>query len=338
MKKQILFFGLLLFSTLIYSQKEVDSLVQIGVKYHDNNQYDKAIETYKAALNINPNSAQANDEIAMTYMYAKDYKNSIKYCDIVIKLNDKYVLSAYITKGSCLDYLGETKKSIELFEKGIKEFGDNYLLYYNLGFDYYKLKENDNAEKAFINAINTKSDHASSHLLLGDVMVNNHKKAQSLLCLHYFLFLEPNTERSKIAYNLLQEQFNGNVKADKDKPNQFNISIDPNQSESEFASTEMMISMLEATKTLDENKNKTEEEMFVENTKSFFIILGETKEKKKTEIWWDFYIPFFNKIAKSEHIDTYCYYISKSSNPKAEEWLKNNNKKVKDFSSWLKEQ
>ena len=337
MKKQILFFGLLLFSTLIYSQTKVDSLVQIGVKYHDNKQYDKAIETYKAALNINPNSPEANYEIAMTYMYAKDYKNSIKHCDIVIKLNDKYLLPAYITKGSCLDYMGETKKSIELFEKGIKKFGDNYLLCYNLGLNYYKQKEYDKAEKVLVKAINAKHDHASSHLLLGNVMFNQHKKAQSLLCLHYFLFLEPNSERSKIAYNLLQEQFNGNVKADKDKPNQFNIFIDPNQSESEFGSTEMMISMLEATKTLEENKNKTEEEMFIENTKSFFIMLGDNKGKKKAELWWDFYIPFFNKIAKSEHIDTYCYYISQSSNPKAADWLKTNNKKVKDFSSWLKE-
>lgn len=337
MKKQILFFGLLLFSTLIYSQKEVDSLVQIGVKYHDNNQYDKAIETYKAALNINPNSAQANDEIAMTYMYAKDYKNSIKYCDIVIKLNDKYVLSAYITKGSCLDYLGETKKSIELFEKGIKKFGDNYLLYYNLGLNYYKQKEYDKAEKVLIKAINAKHDHASSHLLLGDVMVKKHKKVQSLLCLHYFLFLEPNTERSKIAYNLLKKQFRGNFEADKNNPDQINISIDPDQLESEFGNAEMMISVLGVSKSIEENNGKTEEEMFIENTKSFFEILGELKDEKNTGLWWDFYVPFFNKIAKSEYIDTYCYYISQSSNPKAADWLKNNNKKVKEFSSWLKE-
>jgi tetratricopeptide (TPR) repeat protein len=166
MKKQILILGLILISTLIYSQTDIDSLVQIGIKYHDNGQYDKAIETYKTALEIEPNSALINYEIAMTYMYAKDYKNAVKHSDKVIETNDKFLLQAYITKGSCLDYLGKTKESIKLYEKGIKEFGDHYLLYYNLGYTYYNLKEYDKAEEALINAINTKSDHASSHLLL----------------------------------------------------------------------------------------------------------------------------------------------------------------------------
>ncbi len=338
MKKQILILGFLLFSTFIYSQTKVDSLVEIGIQYHDSGQFDKAIETYKKALMINPNSAIANYEIGMTYMYSKDYKSAIKHCDIVIKLNDKYLLPAYITKASCLDNLGETKESIKLFKKGIKKFGDNHLLYYNLALNYYKSKEYDKAEKALINAINTKPNHASSHLLLGNLMYNQNQKVQSLLSLHYFLFLEPDTERSKTAYYLLEKQISGNVKADKDNPNQINISFDPNQSEKEFGSAELMISMLEASNTLEENKDKSEEELFIENTTSFFKILGELKEKKNTGLWWDFYVPFFNKIAKSEHIDTYCYYISQSSNPKAADWLKNNNKKVKDFSSWLKEQ
>lgn len=338
MKKQILILGFLLFSTFIYSQTKVDSLVEIGIQYHDSGQFDKAIETYKKALMINPNSAIANYEIGMTYMYSKDYKNSIKHCDIVIKLNDKYLLPAYITKASCLDNLGETKESIKLFKKGIKKFGDNHLLYYNLALNYYKSKEYDKAEKALINAINTKPNHASSHLLLGNVMINKNQKVQSLLCLHYFLFLEPNSERSKTAYYLLEKQISGNVKADKDNPNQINIYLDPDQLESEFGNAEMMLFMLGASKSLEENKDKSEEELFIENTKSFFKILGEFKKEENTGLWWDFYIPFFDNIAKSDHIDTYCYYISQSSNSKSIDWLKNNNNKLKDFGAWLKEQ
>ncbi|MFA7082674.1 MAG: tetratricopeptide repeat protein [Bacteroidales bacterium] len=337
MKKQILIIGLLLFSTLIYSQNKVDSLVNIGIEYHDKGKYDKAIETYKSALKINPNSALANYEIAMTYMYAKDYKNAIKHSDKVIKLNDKYLLPAYITKASCLDNLGKIKESIELFKEGIEKFGDNHLLYYNLALNYYKTKEYDNAEQAVINAINTKSSHASSHLLLGQLMYDKNLKAQSLVCLHYFLFLEPNTERSRTAYNLLQKQFNGNVKADKDKPNTFNININSIETETEFSHADLMISMLEATKTIEENENKSEDEMFIENTKSFFNILGELKKEDSKGLWWDFYIPFFDEIANSEHIDTYCYYISKSSNPRASDWLKANDKKFKDFAAWLKD-
>lgn len=337
MKRQILIIGLLLFSTLIYSQNKVDSLVNIGIEYHDKGEYDKAIETYKAALKIDPKSALANYEIAMTYMYAKEYKKAIKHCDIVIKMNDKYLLPAYITKASSLNNLGKTEESRAMFIESIEKFGDNHLLYYNLALNYYKTKEYKEAEQAVINAIRTKTSHSGSHLLLGQMMFEQGLKSQSLLCLHYFLFLEPNTERSRTAYNLLQKQFNGNVKADKDKPNTFNININSIETETEFSHADLMISMLEATKTIEENENKSEDEMFIENTKLFFNILGELKKEDNKGLWWDYYIPFFDEIANSEHIDTYCYYISKSSNRRASDWLKENQDKQKEFATWLKE-
>jgi len=337
MKKEKLILGLLLIPTLIYCQAGVDSLVQIGIYYHDNGEYDKAIETYKKALEIEPNSALVNYEIAMTYMYANAYENSIKHSDKVIELNDKYLLQAYITKGSCLDYLGKTNESIKLFEKGIKKFGDHHLLFYNLGYNYYKLSEYDKAEEALINAINSKPDHPTSHLILGYLMTDQNRKVQSLLCLHYFLFLEPNSERAKTAYNLLQTQFGGNVERDKDKPDQINIFLDPDQAGTEFGAADLMISMLEALKTLEENEGKSEDELFIENTTSFFKILGELKKKKNKGLWWEFYVPFFYQIAESEHIETYCYYISQSTNINAQKWLNENVDKITEFDTWLQE-
>lgn len=337
MKKQTLILGLIFISTLIYSQENIDSLVQAGIQYHDNGEYEKAIQCYQRALDIAPNSPLVNYEMALTCMYAKDYENSIKHSDKVIELNDKLVLEAYITKGSCLDYLGETEESINLFEKAIKDFGDNYLLYYNLGYNYYNIKSYDKAEEALKNAINTKSDHASSHLLLGYLMADKNQRVQSLLCLHYFLFLEPNSARSETAYNLLQEQFGGNVEKDEDKPNHINIYLDPNQTSNEFGAADMMVSMLEASKSLEENEGKNEDELFIENTTSFFKVLGELKKKKNKGLWWDFYVPLFYDIAKSEHIDTYCYYIGQSSNSKAIDWLNENGEKIEKFDAWLQE-
>ncbi|MBI3220725.1 MAG: tetratricopeptide repeat protein [Bacteroidetes bacterium] len=337
MNKLILIIAFNFFAQFLYGQTRVDSLVQLGIKYHDKGEYDNAIESYKKALEVEPNSGLINYEIAMSYMYAKDYHNSIKHCDKVIELNDKYLVQVYITKGSCLDYLGNTDESIKLFEKGIKQFGANHLLYYNLGYNYYKLKNYENAQEALLNAIKTKSDHASSHLLLGYVMNDLNQRVQSLLCLHYFLFLEPNSERAKVAYSLLQRQFAGNIEKDKTKPNETHIFFDPNQSGKEFGAADLMISMLEASKTLDENKGKTDDELFIDKTTSFFKVLGELKRKKNKGLWWDFYIPFFYELAKSEHIDTYCYYISRSTNINASDWLTKNTDKLERFAKWLKE-
>lgn len=338
MKKYFLIFGLLLLSTFLYSQISVDSLVEVGIQYHDNGEFVQAIETYKTALEIEPNSPLVNYEIALTYMYSGDYQNAIKHSDKVIKRNDKYLLQAYLVKGSCLDYLGKTKESIKLFKKGIKKFGDDHLLYYNLGYNYYNIKEFDKAEEAFIKAINTKANHASSHLFLGYLMYEKKQRVQSLLSLHFFLLLEPNSERSQNAYNLLQSQLSGGVERNQEEPGKIDIFLSPDQLKSEFGIIDMMITILEASKSLEENEGKSDDQMFIENTTSFFKILGEHKTKENTGFWWDFYVPFFYLIAESEHIDTYCYYISQSTKETAADWLKENEKRVTDFAKWLSEE
>lgn len=331
--------ALVLLSNCLLAQPPVDSLVQLGIQFHDNGQYDKAIELYQKALEIDPASPLTNYEIALTYMHTKDYANSIKHSDIVIEQKGQNLLQAYVTKGSCLDYLGKTDESIRLFEEGIRKFGDHHLLYYNLGFNYYRLKNYEKAQEIFTKAVKANPAHASSHLLLGFTMEDLDQKVQSLLCLHYFLLLEPNSERAKTAFNSLRKQFRGNVKVNKDNPTNININIllNSDQKDSEFGAAELMISMLEASKSLEENEGKTDDELFTENSASFFKMLGELNKKKNKGLWWDFYIPFFDKLAQSGNMDAYCHYISQSSNDTAMEWLQNNRSKTEQLEAWLKE-
>jgi tetratricopeptide (TPR) repeat protein len=336
MKKLYTILILFLFSISVSGQTKVDSLVQQGVTFHDEGQYNKAIELYKQALAIDPSSALANYEISFSYMAAGDYENSIIHSDKVISLNKDYLLQAYLTKGSSLDYLGRTAESVKLFEKALRKFGDNYLLYYNLGYDYYRIRNYEKAEVAFVKAIKVNPGHSSSHFLLARLMADQNKNVQSLLCLNYFLLLEPNTSRSKTAFELLEKQFGGNVEKDKDKPDQINILVGADSKDSEFGAANLMISVMKATNFTEENKGKTEEQLFTENTRSFFNILGELKKDKNKGLWWDFYVPFFNDLAKSDHLETYCYYISQSSKDKSAEWLNNNNPKIVLFDLWLK--
>jgi tetratricopeptide (TPR) repeat protein len=335
MKKSIILLISILVSFNLLGQSKIDSLIKVGKNYQDAGAYEKAIEYYLEALKLDPNSPVLNYKIAYSYMTAQDYVNSIKYSDIVIKLDNKNALSAYLTKGSSLDYLGKTDESIKVFEKAIKIFGDHYLLYYNLGCDYYKIKNKEKTEEALINALQSKSNHPSSHLLLAQLMADQNQSVQSILCLYYFLLLEPNTERSKTAINLLRKQFDGSVQKDKDKPNQINIVLNSDQIDSEFGAATMMLSIIKANNSGEENKGKSEDQLFIENTTSFFKTLGELKDKKKKGLWWNFYIPFFNDLANSDHMDTFCYFITQSVRESSSEWLKNNNPKLVLFDQWL---
>lgn len=319
----------------VIAQSNIEDFVKEGIQYHDKGDYDRAIEVYKKALEVNPKSTLVNYEIALSYLSKKEYKQAIKYSNIVLKQNADYMLQAYMAKGSALDLLGKTEESIKLFEKAIKKTKGHYLLYYNLALNHYKLNDLNNAEVNVIKAIEENSNHTSSHLMLANINAQKGNSVQTLLATYYFLFLEPTTKRSEEAYQLLQDNFGGNVSKDSDKPNTINITLLANN-DSQFGAVELMLSMLEASKSLEENEGKTEDEMFVKNTDSFFTILGELKKKKNTEIWWTFYTTFFYDLAQSEHIETYCKYITQIGNENSKKWLTENENKLTDFDNWLK--
>jgi len=335
--KQIGFLLIILFlSTKNFAQSDIENFVKEGIEYHDKGDYEKAIETYEKALTLDPNATLINYEIALSYFSKGDYKEAIRFSDVVLKQNKDYMLQAYMTKGSALDMLGETKESIKLFEKAIKKTEGHYLLYYNLGLNYYKIDNLDNAEKNVIKAIELNPNHSSSHLMLANIHSLKGNSVQTLLAIHYFLFLEPSSQRSREAYSMLQKNFGGNVSEDGNKPNTINILLSPN-SDSQFGAAELMVSLLAASKSLEENDGKTDDEMFVENTEKFFKILGELKKKKDNDIWWTFYTTFYYDLAKSQHLETYCKYITQSRSENSKKWLSENEGKLNEFDKWLRE-
>ena len=335
MKNFLFLFIFLPFLSFSQNAKSRDSLIAIGVKYYDAQNYELAIEQYQKALKIDSKSELANYELALTYMAVKDYENALKSSEVVIGLDEKNVLAAYLIKGSCLDELGKTEESIKLFEKGIKKFGYDHLLCYNLGMDYYRMGELAKAQEIIEHGIETKKSHASSHMLLGYVLADQGMKVKSILALHYFLLLEPSSGRSEKVYTLLMKQMGGNVKREGGPGNTINIYMDPN-ADPEFSSAELMLSMLSVSSTLEENKDKTPEEMFVENTKSLFIMLGELKKKKNKGLYWEFYIPLFDDLAHSTVLDAYCYYISQQSNEFANKWMEENQLHFQELIDWFK--
>jgi len=335
MRKLILSLTFLLFTVSFFAQNSIEEYVKEGIQYHDNGDYNKAISIYKTALELYPKSTLLHYEISLSYFTKADYKEAIKHADIILKQKENHLIQAYLTKGSALDMLGKTKESIKLFEKALKGKDKHYLLYYNLGLNYYKINKLNEAEENVIKAIEQNSNHTSSHLMLANIHNQKGNAVQTLLAAHYFLFLEPNTKRSNEAYQLLQDNFGGNVSKDKNKPNTINIVLSANN-DSQFGAAELMIGMLEASKSLEENEGKTEDEMFIKNTDSFFTILGELKKKKNREIWWTFYTTFFYDLAKSEHMEAYCKYVTQSGNENSKKWLMVNEKKLTDFGDWLK--
>ncbi|MBN8703160.1 MAG: tetratricopeptide repeat protein [Bacteroidetes bacterium] len=311
---------------------ELQNFVDQGVKLYDNGDYKGAIEQYKKALQVDKKSPLANYEISSTYFALKDYEKAIEHSDYVISAKSNYIDQAYILKGTAFDMLGKSKEAIKTYEKAIKEFPNNHLLYYNLGYTSYSLKEYKDAELALQNSLKIKPSHASSHLLLGYVMSEQGNRVKSLLALYNFLLLEPNGNRTKAAYELLDFELKKGVKKENEKST--TITLSDNKESDEFRAAELMLSLLEASKNLEENEKKTEYELFADNTKSFFSVLGELKKDNKG-FWWNYYVDFFYSMTNDKHIEAFSYYITQSKeDEKIFIWLKDNKDKVEALSKW----
>lgn len=158
-------------------------------------------------------------------------------------------------------------------------------------------------------------------------------RAKSVLALCNFLLLEPNSARAKTAYQVLNFQLNKGVK--RNDNNNTTIILSANEKENEFNAAEMMLSMLEASKSLEDNVDKTEGELFANKLTSFFSVLGELK-KENTGFWWDYYVGFYYDMVNNHHVEAFSYLISqaKEDNDEVTEWLDNNKAKTDAFTAW----
>ncbi len=332
MKIKLLSLFLLLLSANGLAQSDFDELVKEGL--HDRGEYDEAIKRYEEALKIDPTSALANYELALSSFSKEDYIKTIKYTDIVLDQNDDLELSAYILKGSALDMLGKTKESIRLFEKAIEKTEGHYLLFYNLGLNYFKMNELNKAKEYIIQAIGRNANHSSSHLMLANIEFQKGNKIPTLLSLHYFLLLEPTSSRSQDAYTMLMECMQKGISHDSEDENTINITL-PDEEDNPFSETELMLALLVASKNLEENKGKNEDEMFVANTNRLFNFLGEFREENSTEIWWTFYTPFFFKLSQSDYMETYCKHVTQVGRESSLKWVDEHPDAIVEFEKWL---
>lgn len=322
-------------NSLVAQSEEVDKLVKEGVKYYDNGDFKAAIKSYEEALKLEPNSLLVNYEIAMTYFALKDYEKAIEHSDVVIQNNTLYLDQAFVVKGSSQDLLGKPDDAIKTYKSALKDYPDNYLLHYNLGLTYYNSQDLKNAEKSVQKALGHKSNHASSHMLLSLIMLDKKSRVKALLALYNFLLIEPKGKRASNALNQIKIQTSKGVTKDGEKT--INIQLLDTKDTDEFKAAEMMISMLEASKNLEENIKKSEQELFVENTSSFFSVLGELK-KEQNGFWWDYYVSYFYAMKKENHVEALCYYISQSKKQAdISKWLEENTDKVDALLIWNKD-
>jgi Tfp pilus assembly protein PilF len=196
MKRIILLTIFLLTGTLIFSQKEEGKLIPVttnskaalsyynqAMKYFDDVNLNKAFETFKKALNQDPDFFMVNYQLATYYLLNRLADNFNEYADAAInckaKLSEAEELlketlvrlkqdpanvtelgkklvemypndpNSYNNLVSFQSLAGDSVGIAETLNKAIKIVSDPASFYNQLGYAYLTLKQNDKAEEAF---------------------------------------------------------------------------------------------------------------------------------------------------------------------------------------------
>ena len=176
---------------LLYSQSvSIADLVKAGAVFHDQGNYQEAIERYNEALKLDSTSTLANYEIAYTYYALREYEIAKKHCLIAMREYSSEYLNAALIYGSILDDLGNPDEAIKFYKKQLRTYPKSDLLHYNMGISYSKISRYRKAQEHFEAAIINNFSRASSHLALGELMYNKERRVESLLPLYFFLVNE----------------------------------------------------------------------------------------------------------------------------------------------------
>ena len=120
-------------------EKNIELLYGIACCYKKLHQFDSALNYYKEALSLEPNS-KSYYLLAKCYYSMGKKEYAIEIYDKAIELNPNYA-EAYFNKGVCLSNLNFKSEAIEMYNKTI-ELNPNFIdAYFQRGYCYYNLKK-----------------------------------------------------------------------------------------------------------------------------------------------------------------------------------------------------
>ncbi len=314
-----------------------DSLLRVGLGYHDSGRYEEAIAIYESILEENPDNVIALHEISYSCMAKGDYERSLSYARRGLKYRSDSMPLLYMDEGNALDNLGRPDEGIAAFRKGLTSGRHKYLFLYNIGFAFYRKSDLDSARMYFQGALVENPLHASSDLALAMVYEAKQKKAPEILALARFLMLEPDSRRSPDALQKLQAAMGSGISSRGGKPERIELSFAPDSDavDGDTGLLDLSVTMARAASITDGEK-KADVQSAAETLDGLFGVMGEYEQKEDPAgFCWDYYAPYFGALDRNGHTEAFAYHIFRSTGDKAvATWLKFNDPEIKKLVQW----
>jgi len=176
-----------------------------GLIYFSIEDYAVAEDSYKKAIELDPNYSEAHNNICVLYLKRKRYDDAIKHC--LIAAEDRLYktrFKAYTTAGVAYFNKGDREKAEELYAKSLKI---NPVYVYTL-IEYGKLYSSygrlDDAIDSFKKAVEGYPYYVEAHINLGKVYVQKKEIKNACDSFNKVLAISPNSKYGLTAQNYVK--------------------------------------------------------------------------------------------------------------------------------------
>ena len=146
----------------------IERLINEGVQFHEQGQFDDAIAKYKQAEKKDPKNALVKYEMAFTYHAKRDLDKALSYARAATKLKTENIdENLYSLLGSIYDEKGMPDSALAIYREGFKKSPNSANIPYNATITYMRKNNADSAYAWIKRSINNTRTHEGSYYYAG---------------------------------------------------------------------------------------------------------------------------------------------------------------------------
>ena len=139
-----------------------------GAAYKGLDQLDAAFEAYKKAIYINPNFAEAHNNMGIILKDQGNLEEAIEAYNKALAIKPDFA-EAYNNMGNALQEQGKLEEAMEAYAKSLTIKPDNADAYYNMGNALADQGIPEEAMQAYTKTLNLKPDFTNAHRNLSSI-------------------------------------------------------------------------------------------------------------------------------------------------------------------------
>ena len=342
MTKSFIFLILLGCSSLLFSQEinlkkiilaepilNTDSILQSGIKFHDDGKFNEAIAEFDKILENDSNYVTARLEIANSYVSLEKDSLALVICSSILSDSPNAIIQKMLIQAKAYEGLKEYKKAEDIYMQGANKYEFSPRFYHEYAIGLYQQKKYKEAQTNFIKALTINPNYAPTHFQLGFFALKEKKIIPAMLAFQYYLIIDNSSKRADNVIKYLEQIGDDAVKYEDIE------TFTPFDENDDFSDLESIV----RSKAAFSDKFKSKVGVNYRVLKQLQVILDKIEYNTEDKGFYNqFYAKYFKELTTKKFTETYLYYILSGMNiDDVNKWVKSNKDNIDKFGLWTRE-